>query len=159
MFPEASCPIVPTQELRRCILGCNSNSSRLLGPPFRTGARTVGFLSVAYSAPLGWLCLSFYNPRSLHYHRTLRSFLRLGTPPSPPLILSSTAIVPRTMYDYQQEPWSDNSSAPKIPYFLYFEEKTNFAGNLMSSTLYGRPETPQTYMPVYPYSLCLLGLF
>ena len=39
----------------------------------------------------------------------------------------------------QQKPWSDNPNALKIPYQLYFWEKSLFAGNLISSILYGMP--------------------
>jgi len=41
------------------------------------------------------------------------------------------------MSDSQERPWSDNPNAPKIPYYLYFEEKADFAGVLIGSILYG----------------------
>ena len=37
----------------------------------------------------------------------------------------------------QHKLWSDNPNAPKIPYILYFNEKANFAGSLVTSILYG----------------------
>ena len=42
----------------------------------------------------------------------------------------------------QKQPWSDDPNAPKIPYRLYFDEKANIAGYLVSSVLYGTPKTP-----------------
>lgn len=44
------------------------------------------------------------------------------------------------MSDYQEQPWSDNPIAPKIPHNLYFGEKANFAGVLIGSILHGAPE-------------------
>ena len=41
------------------------------------------------------------------------------------------------MSDSQEKPWSDNPNAPQIPYYLYFEEKADFAGVLIGSILYG----------------------
>ena len=41
------------------------------------------------------------------------------------------------MPDSQERPWSDNPNAPKIPYDVYYAEKTWFAGTLISSILYG----------------------
>lgn len=34
-------------------------------------------------------------------------------------------------------PWSDNPSAPQVPYVVYLAEKANFAGTLASAVLYG----------------------
>ena len=46
------------------------------------------------------------------------------------------------MPDSQEQRWSDNPNAPKIPYPLYAEEKADFAGMLIASILYGTPKTP-----------------
>ena len=45
------------------------------------------------------------------------------------------------MSDSQELPWSDGPNAPNIPYVLYLEEKSIFAGVLISSILYGMPKT------------------
>ena len=53
-----------------------------------------------------------------------------------------------------QEPqsWSSNPNAPEIPSSLYFQEKTNFAGTLIGSILYGTLETrPPTRPSIHPY--------
>ena len=47
------------------------------------------------------------------------------------------------MSDAQDKPWSDNPNAPQIPYYLYFEEKADFAGVLIGSILYGMHNAPQ----------------
>ena len=54
----------------------------------------------------------------------------------------SSLIHVRAMSDSQQKPWSNNPSAPKIPYVLYFQEKANLAGMLIGSILYGTRDTP-----------------
>ncbi|KAF9652147.1 hypothetical protein BDM02DRAFT_3183873 [Thelephora ganbajun] len=41
------------------------------------------------------------------------------------------------MSDSSQKPWSNNPNAPKIPYELYFGEKTTFAGILIGAISYG----------------------
>ena len=41
------------------------------------------------------------------------------------------------MSNPQFKPWSDNPNAPKIPYALYLEERSYFAGTLIGSILYG----------------------
>ena len=46
------------------------------------------------------------------------------------------------MSDLEEQPWSDNPNAPKIPYYIYRFEKTWFAGVLISSILYGTPKRP-----------------
>ena len=61
------------------------------------------------------------------------------------------------MSDSQETPWSDNPNAPKISYHLYFGEKSSFAGTLIGVILYGTPNTPPTYVSVYPCSVCLFG--
>ena len=43
--------------------------------------------------------------------------------------------------------WSDNPNAPKIPYYLYVDEKATFAGTLIGSILYG---TYKTLPPPHP---------
>lgn len=52
-----------------------------------------------------------------------------------------------------EKPWSANSNAPQIPYVLYIEEKTNFAGNLIAAIFYGmlphaslRPRSPSSVL-------------
>ena len=51
-----------------------------------------------------------------------------------------------TMSDSQGEPWSDNPNAPRIPYQVYFREKTSFAGSLIGAILYGTPKTPYLHI-------------
>ena len=52
------------------------------------------------------------------------------------------------MSDSQEwPPWSDNPNAPNIPYRVYLDEKANFAGYILSSILYGTPDTP---LPISP---------
>ena len=46
------------------------------------------------------------------------------------------------MSDSQEQPWSNNPNAPNISRRLYFDEKAYFAGLLISSILYGRPNAP-----------------
>ena len=41
------------------------------------------------------------------------------------------------MSDTEQNPWSDNPNAPKIPHDVYFSEKIVFAGLLIAAVLYG----------------------
>ena len=56
------------------------------------------------------------------------------------------------MSDSQQNPWSNNPNAPKIPRALYLEEKATFAGTLIGSILYGAPKTlPPTSPPLCAY--------
>ena len=50
------------------------------------------------------------------------------------------------MSDPQGKSWSNNPYAPRISYNLYFREKTNFAGALISSILYGTSGTPRIYV-------------
>lgn len=54
------------------------------------------------------------------------------------------------MSDSQQNPWSNNPNAPKIPYDAYFSEKADLTGILIASILYGTQEDP-TCTPAYPY--------
>jgi len=61
------------------------------------------------------------------------------------------------MSDSQDKPWSDNPNAPQIPYYLYFEEKADFAGVLIGSILYGMHGATPDHTPMEPSSLCLLG--
>ena len=60
------------------------------------------------------------------------------------------------MSDSQEWPsWSDNPNAPKIPYRIYFDEKTNFAGYLLGATLYGTSDKPPPILPsVHAHSVC-----
>ena len=37
----------------------------------------------------------------------------------------------------QEKPWSDNLNSPETRYAVYLNEKVTFAGNLVSSILYG----------------------
>lgn len=48
------------------------------------------------------------------------------------------------MSDPWGESWSDNPNAPRIPYLLYVDEKSYFAGFLVGAILYGT----QTRAPV-----------
>ena len=60
------------------------------------------------------------------------------------------------MSDPQENPWSDNPNAPKIPYALHLDEKANFAGYLVASILYGTSRTPHPHALIY---LCPPRLF
>ena len=51
------------------------------------------------------------------------------------------------MSDSQELPWSDGPNAPSIPYFFYLQEKSFFAGILISSILYGMPNIPSPTRP------------
>ena len=54
--------------------------------------------------------------------------------------------------------WSDNPNIPKVPYDLYFHEKTWFAGVLIASIFYGtckislyaRPPIHPRFIPFIP---------
>ena len=50
------------------------------------------------------------------------------------------------MSDSQEIPWTDNPNAPKVPYYLYIEEKAYFAGILIASILYGLYEAAPPYV-------------
>ena len=53
-------------------------------------------------------------------------------------------------------PWSDNPNAPKIPLYLYTQEKSYFAGMLIASILYGMYHAllPEVRRPaLIPYDL------
>ena len=64
----------------------------------------------------------------------------------------------RTMAESQFKPWSDNPNAPKIRYDLYLWEKINFAGDLVSSILYGtRKISLPTCPSTHPCSLLRLA--
>ena len=52
----------------------------------------------------------------------------------------------------QEQPWSDKPNAPKITYRVYFDEKANLAGYLISSVLYGASKAP------LPTRLCSCSL-
>ena len=65
------------------------------------------------------------------------------------------------MSDSQDKPWSDNPNAPQIPYYLYFEEKADFAGVLIGSILYGMHNPPRLHVCVTkltPFVLIILGI-
>ena len=47
------------------------------------------------------------------------------------------------MSDSQEQSWSDNPNAPKIPPLLYIWEKAYFAGALLGTILYGTREIPR----------------
>lgn len=53
-----------------------------------------------------------------------------------------------------EEPWSSGPNAPQISYYWYFEEKTNFAGIVVSTILYGM--RPHAF--IYLCSLVALGI-
>ena len=59
------------------------------------------------------------------------------------------------MSDSQQQPWSDNPNAPKIPYYAYLDEKAWFAGIVVSSILYG---TPKTRSSIHAHFICSVNL-
>jgi len=60
------------------------------------------------------------------------------------------------MSDSQETPWIDNPNAPKVPHWLYIEEKAYFAGIIIASILYGSYKAAQF---AYPYSICPFGSF
>lgn len=47
-----------------------------------------------------------------------------------------------------QRPWSNNPNAPQIPYWVYFAEKTNFAGHSIGAIFHGTQN-----LVVYPFVL------
>jgi hypothetical protein len=50
------------------------------------------------------------------------------------------------MDDSSGRPWSNNPSAPQIPYNVYYAEKVNFAGILIGATFYGMgPDRPPVF--------------
>ena len=51
------------------------------------------------------------------------------------------------MSDSLGKPWSDNPNAPKVPYWVYFGEKSYFAGVIIGAILYGE----STYTYNYPF--------
>ena len=57
------------------------------------------------------------------------------------------------MSDSQEQPWSNNPNAPNVSRRLYIIEKSNFAGILIESILYGTLKTPHLYI------LTLIGSF
>lgn len=58
------------------------------------------------------------------------------------------------MSDSQEQSWSDNPNAPKIPPLLYIWEKAYFAGALLGTILYGTREIPPSAcLPVRPHSI------
>ena len=99
------------------------------------------FSAFAYHRSIGFSGLGAHTLdlefRSLRCPFCLPPF---GHPPSPP-----PAQI-QTMSDPQEQPWSNNPDAPKIPYYLYDTEKATLAGSFLSSILYGMPEThPPTF--------------
>lgn len=55
----------------------------------------------------------------------------------------------------QESPWTDNPNAPKVPYYLYIEEKAYFAGILVASILYGSCQAvPPTHLSNRIQSVC-----
>lgn len=61
------------------------------------------------------------------------------------------------MSDSQEEPWTNNPNAPKIPHDLYLREKSYFAGVLVAALLYGACKAlPHN---IHPSVLTLFGLF
>ena len=61
------------------------------------------------------------------------------------------------MSDSREQPWSDNPNAPKIPHYVYIEEKCKFAEVVISSVLYGMPKTPPPTRPsIRDYFICLV---
>ena len=66
-----------------------------------------------------------------------------------PLLSSSIVIPPpvaniRDMSDSSENPWSSSPNAPQIPYWVYFQEKANFAGIFLGAISYGAP----TYLSI-----------
>ena len=63
------------------------------------------------------------------------------------------------MSDSQERPWSDNPNAPRIPYWLYLQEKSRFAGVFLGSILYGTNKVSLSTC-TYPCSIysALLGI-
>jgi len=51
------------------------------------------------------------------------------------------------MSDSQEQPWSNNPNAPKIPHLVYLAEKNLFAGTLISAILYGTHKQPPSTRP------------
>ena len=43
------------------------------------------------------------------------------------------------MSGFSENPWSDNPTAPQIPYWVYVEEKAAFAGVFFGAISYGGP--------------------
>lgn len=58
----------------------------------------------------------------------------------------------------QEQPWSNNPNAPKISHDLYFREKANLAGFLISSILYGTYEVPAYTPTLNPFFWFILGI-
>ena len=107
-----------------------------LGNCQETGAGSLISLTQLERAAPG-IGLSPQPPLSLRHLET----------PSPRSTLSSTEIqrpLPtihiQIMSDFSGQPWSDNPNAPNITHSVYFAEKANFAGMLISSILYGERE-------------------
>lgn len=62
-----------------------------------------------------------------------------------------------TTYESQERPWSDNPNAPKIPYWLYYSEKSRFTGVFLGSILYGMHKI--SHLRDYPpRSICFVLL-
>ena len=86
------------------------------------------------------------------YNPLLHSPLQLLSPFLYPasLSLSSSIVIPppvaniRDMSDSSENPWSSSPNAPQIPYWVYFQEKANFAGIFLGAISYGAP----TYLSI-----------
>ena len=139
-------------------MAAHCNSSRLLGSSRQTETYIVGFPFVACNTTV-----QLTLPELLEHLVTSPSF-KVFPPSRDPLISTFNSAPPLkffltyiwTMYDSEQQPWSNNPNTPKIPYYIYNYEKTYLAGILIGAILYGVPENPHTHATV---PLCLLHLF
>ena len=104
---------------------------------------------------------SIYHPSLLNFYRLRllvpEVFSKHSIPPLLPLPAEIHPHSPKTMSDTQQKPWSDNPNAPKVPYDVYFAEKSNFAGVLIAAVFYGMSGTPNLHVRLYVFNRFVLG--
>ena len=153
VFPVSSQP----RNSENGSLAARRNLSRLLGSSLQTETHIVGFLFVACNTTV-----QLTLPELLE-HPVTPSSSKVFSPSRNPL-LSTLNQAPRpkfflaciwTMYDSEQQPWSNNPNAPKIPYHIYNYEKTYLAGILIGAMLYGAPSTlPPTRPSICAHSVC-----
>ena len=93
--------------------------------------------------PLNRLYLSFYNPSQISSVE-VQGLFSISEPP----FIFLLPVHVQTMSDPQQKLWSNNLNAPKVTYDLHLREKSNFAGLLIGSILYGMSKTPS---PTFPF--------
>ena len=101
--------------------------------------------------------LRLRNPRAIPSHTTSRPLLCLGilSPPSiPPSEASPSLTHIRAMSNSQGQLSPNGPYAPKIPHFLYLQEKADFIGVYVGSIFYGTRGSPPTCLSV----LTLFGL-